>query len=71
MGWAIIQIAHLSMIPTLAKNEGDDVELNSIRQVMFPIACLKAIQQEKINTQNSGKRLLCFNHCLRSCWACY
>ena len=35
MGWAIIQIAHLSMIPTLAKNEGDDVELNSIRQVIF------------------------------------
>ena len=46
MGWAIIQIAHLSMIPTLAKNEGDDVELNSIRQVKF-LSSIKQLSNKK------------------------
>ena len=32
MGWALTQIAHLSMIPTLTRTKGDDVTLNSIRQ---------------------------------------
>ena len=47
MGWAIIQIAHLSMIPTLAKNEGDDVELNSIRQVIFLSSVLGLSNKKK------------------------
>ena len=47
MGWAIIQIAHLSMIPTLAKNEGDDVELNSIRQVKFLSSVLRLSNKKK------------------------
>lgn len=31
-GWAIVQISHLSMIPSLAISEDDDIQLNSIRQ---------------------------------------
>jgi len=31
-GWAIIQISHLSMIPSLAQTDDDDIQLNSIRQ---------------------------------------
>jgi Na+/melibiose symporter-like transporter len=31
-GWAIVQISHLSMIPSLAKTEDDKIDLNAIRQ---------------------------------------
>ena len=32
VGWAIIQISHLSMIPSLSRSQDDDIQLNSIRQ---------------------------------------
>ena len=39
-GWAIAQIAHLSLIPTLAVTEEDEISLNSIRQAMVYCASI-------------------------------
>jgi len=39
-GWAIAQIAHLSLIPSLAVTEEDEISLNSIRQAMVYCASI-------------------------------
>lgn len=56
MGWAIVQIAHLSMIPSLTKSEGDDVKLNSIRQgnVYFASILVYLLAGVLIKNSNDG-----------------
>ena len=31
VGWAIVQVAHLALIPEISENEAEKVELNSMR----------------------------------------
>ena len=56
MGWAIVQIAHLSMIPKLARTDADVIQLNSIRQgnVYFASILVYVLAGVMIKNSNDG-----------------
>jgi Na+/melibiose symporter-like transporter len=73
LGWAVVQIGHLALIPQLTSTEPEQVELNSIRQCFtyFASIIVFLLAGVIIKTKEDGTNQLTWDDCWSMQTLCY